>query len=388
MYTWMVTIGFEAVAGAAITHEFIGSVEPWAWALIFMVVFTAINLATAKAFGEFEFWFSLIKVTAIVLFIGIGIAALLGVVPGVDTPGLHNVTDAFLPNGWKAVWLATAVVFFSFFGSETVTIAAGEAVDPASAVRRAMRSVVLRILIFYIGSIAVVITLLPHTDARLTNGPYVAVLDNLGIPGGQTIMSIIVLSAILSLLNSGIYAVSRIMFAAGDRGELPRAFTVVSGRGVPRLAVVVAASGGFVTVAANYFIPSDVLFTFLLSSSGSIAVVVYGFITLTQIRSRRRMSAEDVAKLPLRMWGFPYLPFLGVLASVVVALAVGEETRVSLMLSAVVTVVAFVIGAIYHKRTATSPDAGVPQSAGPQRSNMPIAVADADDQRDPSHATS
>jgi L-asparagine transporter-like permease len=357
MYTWMVTIGFEAVVAAGILNDLAPALPSWTWALLVMAVFTGVNMVTAKVFGEVEFWFSLIKVVTIVLFIVVGIIAILGGIPNFDSPGLGNVTDDFVPHGWNAVWLATVIVFFSFFGSETVSIAAAESPEPAVAVRRAIRTVLVRLLTFYIGSVLVVVLLLPASDARLTaDGPYVAVLRALGLPAAAGVLKIVVLCAILSLLNSGIYVVSRMLFAAARRGEMPAMFGQVSSRGVPARAVMFASTGGFAVVAANYWVPGTTLFTFLLNSSGALAVAVYGFIIATHLASRRRMTPTDVSNLTVKAWGSPVLPIFTaiVLISVLAALAYDPAGRESLYLSGLATLVAFVTGAVVQGQVARS----------------------------------
>lgn len=361
MYTWMITIGYEATAAATIMHSFVPAIAPWLWALVFMVAFTGINLAAAKVFGEFEFWISLVKVVTIGGFILIGLAAILGFIPGFESPGLTNFTGSFAPNGWTPVWLATVTVFFSFFGSESVTIAAAEAKDPAAAVRRAIRTVVTRILVFYVGSIAVIIALVPASDEALKAGPYALVFERLGLPAAAVIMSVVIITAMLSLMNSGIFVTSRMVYAAADRGELPRALTATNKRGVPVRAVLVASVGGFLTVGANYFVPGPDLFMFLLSSSGAIAIFVYGFIAVTQLRSRFRMGKAGAKALSLRMWAHPFggIVVLAALASVIVALAYVEETRLSLILSTGAAVVFTCVGFVLQKRKGLRLDASL-----------------------------
>ncbi len=355
MYTWMITIGYEAVAAASIMHTFVPALAPWLWALIFMIAFTSINLAAAKVFGEIEFWISLVKVATIAGFILIGVLAIFGFIPGFASPGLSNFTGSFAPNGWTPVWLATVTVFFSFFGSESVTIAAAEAKDPGAAVRRAIRTVVTRILVFYVGSIAVIIALVPSGDDALLKGPYALVFERLGLPAAAAIMSVVIITAMLSLMNSGIFVTSRMIYAAADRGELPRALTRTNKSGVPVRAVLIASTGGFLTVAANYFVPGPDLFMFLLSSSGAIAVFVYAFIAVTQLRSRARMGKAGANALSLKMWAHPFggIAVLAALSSVIIALAYAEETRLSLALSTGAAVLFTCLGFIHQKRKAS-----------------------------------
>ncbi|WP_163505936.1 amino acid permease [Fodinicola acaciae] len=352
-YHWCVTIAFEAIAGAAITQQLLPGIPSWAAALLFMAALTGVNLAQVRSFGRFEFWFALIKVAAIVAFILIGLVAIVGLLPGVPAPGLSNLTGhgGFLPNGWSPLLLTTLVVFFSYFGTELATVAAGEAVHPAETVRRSMRSVAWRILLFYAGSIFVVVMLLPWNATAVTASPYAAVLERLGIPGAAFIMDLIVLTAVLSCLNSGIYSSSRMLFAMARQGEGSKALARTSRSGVPYVAVCAASVGGFLAVLANYFLPTAVVFNFLLNSSGSVAVVIYLVIAVTQIRGRRRAEAAGES-LTVRMWGFPYLSWFVVAALTIVLLgmAVAPDKRDKLLLTCAVTAVAVAAGLIVQAR--------------------------------------
>ena len=176
---WIIVLGIEATAGAAIMHRWVPGIDQWVWALTLMVLLTLTNLGSVKSFGEFEFWFASIKVAAIVLFLLFGAAAILGLVPGVPAPGLDNLigNGGFMPNGPGAVLAGILVVVFSFFGAEIATIAAGESENPVDAVKKAVKSTVWRILVFYIGSIAIVVTLLPWNSASVAKSPYVAVIE-------------------------------------------------------------------------------------------------------------------------------------------------------------------------------------------------------------------
>ncbi|WP_328400010.1 amino acid permease [Nocardia sp. NBC_00403] len=352
-YHWCVTVAFEAIAGAAIAGQLVPGVPTWLWALGFMAVLTGVNLAEVTSFARFEFWFAMIKVAAIVAFMSIGVAAVSGLLPHVDSPGASNWVDngGLFPAGMAPLLPAALTVFFSYFGTELVTIAAGEAKDPVDAVRRSMRSVGWRIFVFYVGSIAVVVTLMPWNTAEITKSPYTAVLNTLHIPGAQTIMNLVVLTAVLSCLNSGIYSSSRMLFSLSQRGEGPGVLTRVTGRGVPVNAVLGASSAGFLAVIANYFLPTGAVFTFLLSSSGAVAIVVYLCICATQIVGRRRKSASENAALPVRMWGYPYLSYsvTAILLIIIGAMAFSSTSWTPLMLTIVVTVAAVIAGVVHQK---------------------------------------
>ena len=333
---WIIVLGIEATAGAAIVHRWVPGIDQWVWALLLMVLLTLTNIASVKSFGEFEFWFASIKVAAIVLFLALGIVAILGFLPGVKAPGLDNLTGrgGFFPNGPGAVLGGVLVVVFSFFGAEIATIAAGESQNPVDAVRKAVRSTVWRILIFYIGSIAIVVTLLPWDSASVAKSPYVAVIERFGIPGAGTIMDVIVLTSVLSCLNSGLYTASRMLFSLSTRGDAPRALATISARGVPRSAVLASTIVGFVTVGLNYLAP-DTVFLFLVNTSGAIALFVWLVIAASQLILRRRMGSDAAKALTLRMWLFPYLTWFTIISilALLVGMVIIPSTRESLVLS-------------------------------------------------------
>ncbi|MEU3708523.1 amino acid permease [Streptomyces catenulae] len=266
-YSWWVTVGLEAVIGGELAHHLVPAVPAWVASLVLLAALTASNLVHVAAFGEAEYWFALIKVVAIVSFIGLGVLAVAGLLPGTDSPGTANLLGhgGFAPEGWYAVLPSVLTVIFAFGGAEVVTIAAGEAPRPAEAVRKAIRSTTARILIFYIGSIGVIVTLLPYDRASVTASPYSAALDALGVPQAGRIMDLIVLVAVASCLNSGLYTASRMLFALAQKGEAPRPFARTDARGVPVAAVLVAALAGLTTLASKYFAGTATIFTFLLA---------------------------------------------------------------------------------------------------------------------------
>lgn len=353
-YQWCVTIGFEAVVGAAVTHQLFPIVPTWLAALVFMASLIAVNLTRVENFGGFEYWFAMIKIAAIVVFLLLGVVAILGFLPGFDAPGMMNLTGqgGFAPDGWSAVMTAALVVFFSFFGTEAVTIAAGEAKNPAKAVKTGINSVVWRILLFYIGSMAIIVILLPWNSTDVAESPYSAVLTHLNIPYAGVVMNIVVLVAVLSCLNSGIYSSSRMLYSLADNGEAPRLLAKTTKRGVPVFAVFVASSVGLFTIFANYALPTSAVYQFLLDSSGGIAVVVYAIITITHIRSRMNLSPAERERLQFKMWLFPALNILVLLAlvAVVVGMALRTDSQIPLMLTTTVTALAVIAGLVRQKR--------------------------------------
>ncbi|MBJ6638691.1 amino acid permease [Streptomyces sp. DHE7-1] len=310
-FFWVVVLAVEATAGAKILEGWIPAVPQWGWALIVMFVLTATNLVSVGSYGEFEFWFAGIKVVAIGAFIVVGLLAVFGVLPGAhtDKASFANLTShgGFLPHGPGAILTGVLLVVFSFMGSEIATLAAGESEDPQRAVTKSTNSIIWRIGVFYLGSILIVVTLLPWNDPAIEkDGSYVAALGSLGIPHAGQVMNFIVLTSVLSCLNSGLYTASRMAFSLGQRGDAPKAFARTTSRGVPRAAILASVLFGFAAVFFNYKFP-DTVFLFLLNSSGAVALFVWLAICFSQLRMRRIIQREAPEKLVVKMWLYPYL---------------------------------------------------------------------------------
>ncbi|MFD4644380.1 amino acid permease [Lentzea sp. NPDC058436] len=314
-----VVLAVEATGAAKIASGWIPAVPQWAWVLVFMSALTAVNLTNVRSFGEFEFWFAGLKVAAIVLFLALGLAAIVGL--GFDSPGTENLKD-FLPNGWGGVVAGFMVTVFAFGGLEVVTIAAADAEDPKRAVKKAVRTSMTRLLVFYLGSMAVVVTLLPWNDSEVGASPYVAVLNRLGIPAAGQIMNVVIFVALLSAINATLYGAARMLSSLAERGEAPKAL-LRKKNGVPRNAVLASVAFGFFSVLLNYLWP-DTVFLLLLNAVGSALLVVWAFIAVSQIRLRRETPDPAVP-----MWGYPYLSWLALatILAVIVLMLSDEQAR-------------------------------------------------------------
>ncbi|MFC7305523.1 amino acid permease [Streptomyces monticola] len=355
-FFWVVVLAVEATAGADILEGWIPAVPQWGWALIVMVVLTATNLVSVGSYGEFEFWFAGIKVVAIGAFVVIGLLAVFGVLPGSDNPGagFAHLTDTggFFPHGPGAILTGVLMVVFSFMGSEIVTLAAGESEDPQRAVTKATNSVIWRIGIFYLGSIFVVLTLLPwNTESIEKDGSYIAALNSIGIPHAGQVMNVIVLTAVLSCLNSGLYTASRMAFSLGKRGDAPKAFAKTTPGGVPRAAILGSVVFGFVAVFFNYKWP-DTVFAFLLNSSGAVALFVWLVICFTQLKMRGIILREAPEKLVVKMWLFPALTWatIGMITFVLVYMLFDDSGREQVLLSLLVAALVIGIAVVRERR--------------------------------------
>lgn len=347
-------VGLEGIGAAKIVTGWLPGTPEWAWVALFMVVFCAANLAAVKNFGEFEFWFAALKVGAIGLFLVLGVLAIAGVLPGTDSPGASNLSD-FLPNGSEGLVIGILASVFAYGGLETVTIAAAESEDPVKGVASAVRTAMWRIALFYIGSMAVIVTLVPWDSAAVVEkGPYVAALGSLGIPGAGELMNVVVLVALLSAMNANIYGSSRIAYSLVARGQGPKALGRVSS-GVPRVAVLVSCVFGFVCVLLSYWRPDDV-FSWLLNMIGGVILVVWGFIAVSQLRLRGRLEREAPERLTVRMWAFPVLTWVAMagMAGIFVLMAREADTRVQLYFTGGMTVVLAAVGYAWQRRRATA----------------------------------
>ncbi|MCB5164350.1 amino acid permease [Streptomyces bambusae] len=349
-----VGVAIEAIGAAHIVQGWLPGTPSWLWVLVFMAFFCGSNLAAVKNFGEFEFWFAALKIGAIALFLGLGVLAILGVLPGSDAPGTaHLLGDGgFLPTGVSGLLVGLLASVVAYGGLETVTIAAAESEDPVRGVAKAVRTTMWRIAVVYVGSMLVIVTLVPWDDEAVTElGPYAATLDRLGVPGGGQIMNVVILIALLSAMNANIYGSSRMAYSLVARGQGPKALGTVT-RGVPRRAVLASSGFGFVTVLLSYWYP-DTLFAWLLNMVGGVILVVWGFIAVSQFVLRRRLEREAPEKLVVRMWGFPYLTWVA-LAGVVGVLGLmawDADTRVQVLFTGGLTAALAVTGYV-RQRTA------------------------------------
>jgi GABA permease len=348
-YFWVIVVGFEAVAGSSILQRWIDG-PLWLMALVLTILMTATNLWSVRAYGEFEFWFASIKVVTIIIFLVVGAAYVLGLWPDKGA-SFTNLTahDGFIPKGGVAIFSGIVVVIFSMVGAEIVTIAAAESENPAQAIAKATNAVVSRILLFFVGSIFLLVTILPWNDAKLGDSPYVAAFDVMGVPAAADIMNAVVLTAVLSCLNSGIYTASRVLLSLSRNGDAPHSLLAVNPRGVPIKAIVSCTGVAYVGIALAYISP-DKVFLFLLNSSGAIVLFVYFLICTAQLRMRRQLERESPELIRVRMWLYPWLTYLAMAAIVVVvgSMYFIEGSRSQMLLSFIS--LAFVTGAYALRR--------------------------------------
>ncbi|MEV3989076.1 amino acid permease [Streptomyces sp. NPDC049837] len=355
LYWWItaVAIAVEALAAAGILHGWLPAVPRWAAALAVLAVFTALNLASVRSFGEAEFWFASLKVAAVVAFIALGVAAVCGLVPGRTSPGLTHLTQhgGFAPHGPTGIVAGLLVVVFAFGGMEVIAMAAAESADPGPAVARAVRGAIWRIALFYVGSVAVLVTLLPWTVARPGQSPYVAALDQLGIPGAGRVTEAVVLVALLSALNANLYGTSRMLFSLARRGDAPAVARGVCRRGVPRGAVLASAAVAVCSVVAEAARPGHVL-PFLTQAMGGAMLFMWLTVGASHLRLRSMLERDDPAALVIRTRGYPWVTLATIAgtAGVIVLMAADPGARPQILWSAGLTAALAAIGGVRQAR--------------------------------------
>ncbi len=348
-YFWVGVVAFEAIAGADLIRFWFPQLPQWLLALALLLIMTATNLGSVKTYGEFEFWFASIKVGAIVVFLALGVLFVTGLWfhPG---PHLTNLTGhgGFAPRGLLPIFTGAVAATGFYFGAEIVTVAAAESAEPAAAIARATTSVITRVLVFYIGSIILVVAIVPWNSPAITT-PYVSALAAIGIPAAAHIMNAVILTAVLSALNSGLYVSSRMLLALTRNGDAPQVLARVNSSGTPVRAILAGTVVGFVAVMMSYISPGAV-FPFLVKSNGTVALFVYLLIALSQLRLRRKLEREAPERLVLKMWLFPWLTIAGIvgMVSILAAMAFIPDQRVPLV-SGLISL-AIMIAAFYVSR--------------------------------------
>lgn len=287
-------------------------VPRWIWILSLIMFLGAINLIHVKVFGELEFWLSIVKVSAIVAMIlgGIGLmfygfhADHSSVVPGIQNLWIY---DGFMPHGIAGLVACLSVVVFAFGGIEIIGITAGESQDPKTTLPQAINAVPVRILLFYVLTIFVLMSIFPWNQIGSQGSPFVQIFENLGIQSAATILNIVVITAAVSAINSDVFGAGRMLYGMANRGQAPRVFQKLSRNGVPWMTVVVMAGVLLIGVVLNYLIPENV-FMIIASIATFATVWVWLMILLSQVAMRRKLSTAEIKALDFPVIGWPYAP--------------------------------------------------------------------------------
>ena len=306
-FVQILAIGAEVTAVGIYFAFWFPNVPSWLWVVGIAAVLVAINTAHVGVFGELEYWFALIKVVAILAFIAVGLVLVTGIGPRPATGIRHLVDDpgGFLPNGWRGVWLALTLVITSYMGIEGIAVTAGEAEHPETTIPRAMRSMVLRLILFYVLAIAVMLMMTPwrelaESGGGVTGSPFVRAFAAIGIPSAAGAMNLVVISAAVSSANSNLYMTARMLLSLARSGYAPRSLGVVSTAGVPLRAVATASAGVGAAILLAIFAPANA-FLALYGTAVAGMLFIWMVILVTYLRFRTALTPAELARLPIRM---------------------------------------------------------------------------------------
>lgn len=325
--TWTIALGSEFTAAGLIMQTWFPHSPVWIWSLAFIILIFLVNALSVRIFAESEFWFATIKVFAIVAFIFLGGLAIFGLLPVkgyTQAPLFTNVfKDGLFPNGIGGVFTTMLTVNFAFSGTELIGITAGEAKDPEKTIPKAIHTTLWRLVIFFIGSIVVMSCLIPYQQAGVTQSPFVHIFKLMGIPFAADIMNFVVLTAIISAANSGLYASTRMLWSLGNEGTLPKYFAKTTKAGAPFIALCFSMLGGILALLSSVF-AADTVYLVLVSISGLAVVLVWMAIALAEINFRKNYlaSKKPLADLKFKTPWFPLLPYFAFGASLLSCLLI------------------------------------------------------------------
>ncbi len=328
-YFWIIVVPVEAIAGANILHQWLPSLPPLVLGLGLMAIMTGVNLMSARSYGEFEFWFSSIKVAAIIVFIALSAAYVLGFTSPHGMTFAHLTSHGgFMPQGVVAVLAGAVTVFFALTGAEITTVAAAESSEPARAAANMGASVIVRILTFYVTSIFLIVCIVPWNAIKVGESPFAAALITMGYGWASIAMSAIILTAVLSCLNSAFYICSRVLFMLAGHGDAPQGLVKLNARRVPVRSVWMSTLAGVLGVLAETQFP-DTVFAFLVNASGALMVFVYMMVAFAQIRLRQERERTGAPAPAVQMWLFPWASYaaIGGMLAILVAMSRTGQAR-------------------------------------------------------------
>jgi AAT family amino acid transporter len=336
-FMWVVVGMAEITVVGVYVNYWFPDIPQWLTALGVLVLITMINLANVKAFGEFEFWFAMVKVVAIIgmIILGLGII-FFGIGNGGQPIGFENLWThgGFMPNGVTGILMSLVLVMFSFGGVELIGITAGEAKNPKKSIPSAINNVVWRILIFYIGALGIMMVLYPWNEVGANGSPFVLIFDNVGIPGAAHIINFVVITAALSAFNSGLFSSGRMLYNLSLQNNGPKYFGKLNKNGNPRRGILFSSLFLLVAVVLNYFVPEKVFM--YISSVATVAVITsWTIILITQLKFRQSKTKKDIEKLAFKMPLYPVTTYLALafLALVIVLMAFIEGMRIALVVA-------------------------------------------------------
>ncbi|CUB09077.1 Lysine-specific permease [Bacillus cereus] len=327
-YTWAITIAVELSASAIIMKFWFPNIPGIIWSALFLTIILMLNYFSVKSFGEAEYWFALIKVITIVIFLIVGVLTILGIMGG-EYIGFKNLK--FSENAFHGGFLSILSVFmiagFSFQGTELIGVAAGESKNPEKDVPKSIKQVFWRILLFYILAIFVIGLIIPYNHPNLMNediqnismSPFTIVFEKSGVAFAASVMNAVILTAILSAANSGMYASTRMLWVLAKEGKAPRFLTKVSKNGIPINALILTALVGALAFFSS-FLGEGRVFMWLLNSSGLSGFIAWAGIAISHYRFRKAYIVQggDVNKLPYKAKWYPFAPIASIVLCIIV----------------------------------------------------------------------
>ncbi|NKE08444.1 MULTISPECIES: amino acid permease [Kocuria] len=338
-FNWAITLAAELVAAALVMRYWFPDVPAWIWSAGFLIIVFSLNALSTRAYGEGEFWLAAIKVTAVIVFLVLGVLMIFGILGG-ESPGFANWTtgDAPFVGGPITILAIFMVAGFSFQGTELVGVAAGEAKDPETTVPKAIRTVFFRILLFYVGAITVIGFLLPYThpnllasgETEVAMSPFTLVLQNAGVAFAASVMNAVILTAILSAGNSGLYASTRMIWSLAMEGKAPTFLRKLNKRGVPIYALIATSSFGLLAFLTT-FIGEGAAYTWLINASALAGFIVWAGIAWTHYNFRKAFKAQgrSISELPFRAKFFPVGPIIALAMCLLVIVGQSYEAFIN-----------------------------------------------------------
>ncbi|MFD1175168.1 amino acid permease [Paenibacillus puldeungensis] len=349
-FMWLAVCVIEVIAAGSFLQFWLPDVPLWMLSLASAAFIIAINMMSVGGYGEFEFWLAGIKIAMIIVFIVLGAGLLFGFIPGTEAPFLHNFTayGGFFPNGWTAIFSALLVVMFSYGGSELIGLTLSETQDAEKVLPRVVKSFILRVILFYTLPILIICGLIPWNSLNGETSPFVQVLTTVGLQGAAHLMNFILITAVLSAANSGIYGATRMLHSMATGGEAPASLARISAKGVPVNSLKL--SGAILILGSTLaYLNQAGLFRLLMAVPGFVVLLVWITICLAQVKLRKSYPVEPGFKV----WGYPYLTILTVFCLSVIALLFlfDAQNRISIAVCIGVLIVLIVWSSIRFKQS-------------------------------------
>ncbi len=347
---WLAVCIIEVVVAGSFLQYWFPNIPLWVLSILCTIFILSINLMNVKHYGEFEFWFAGIKIAMIIVFIILGAGILFGIIPSDGADYFRNYTEhgGFFPNGWSSIFAALLVVMFSYGGSELIGVTVTEAQDAEKILPKVIKSFIFRIVLFYTLPILVICGLIPWNELTESSSPFVQVLSMSGLQGAAHVMNFILIIAVLSAANSGIYGCTRMLHSLAEEGEAPKAFSKLSKSGVPTYSLILT---GIVLILGSMIalVAQDEVFTILMAFPGFVVSIVWVSICLAQIKLRKSYPTMP----SFRLWGYPYITGLAAAALTLISISfvLNKDNRISIMACLLVLVYLIIHAAFKFKKT-------------------------------------